>query len=103
MQDLMKQIIEMDRKARKITEAAQQEKVNSEKDIQKNREEMRRKYLEEARKRIAINEPLERAAMEQTWEELKSRNAVLSENLDRLFSEKGDGWVSEIVKRVTGE
>lgn len=103
MQDLMQQIIEMDRKARKITEAAQLEKVNSEKEIQKSREEVRRRYLEEARNRIAKNEPLERAAMEKSWEKLKDRSAALSDGLDRLYKEKGTLWVDEIVQRVTGE
>lgn len=103
MQDLMKQIIEMDRKARQITEAAQKEKVDSEKEIQESREQIRQRYLEEARKRIAKNEPKERAAAQQAFEEARKRNDLLSEKLDRLHREKGDLWVDEIVARVTGE
>ena len=103
MQDLMKQIIEMDRKARQITEAAQKEKVDSEKEIQESREQIRQRYLEEARKRIAKNEPKERAAAQQAFEEARKRSDLLSEKLDRLYKEKGDLWVDEIVARVTGE
>lgn len=103
MQDLMKQIVDMDKKAREITDAAQLEKINSQKKIVQSREQIREKYLEKARKRIAENEPKERAAAEADWEKTKKKNIILSENLDKLYSEKGDTWVAEIVARVTGE
>ena len=103
MQDLMEQIIEMDRKARQIMEAAQKEKAESKEEIQQKREQIRQKYLEEARKRIAKNEPKERAAAQQAFEEAKKKSALLSENLEKLYREKGDLWVDEIVARVTGE
>ncbi|WP_411677733.1 hypothetical protein [Caproicibacter sp.] len=103
MQDLMKQIIDMDRKARQITETAQQEKVNSEKEIQQKREEIRQKYLEEARKRIAKNEPKERAAAEAAWTEKKKQSEQLSNRMDQLYRDKGDQWVGQIVAKVIGE
>jgi galactokinase/mevalonate kinase-like predicted kinase len=103
MQDLMKQIIEMDRKARQITEAAQREKVDSGKEIQKSRDEIRQKYLAEARRRIAANEPKERAAAEAVWEEKKKRSEENSNHLDQLYRENGDRWVEQIVARVLGE
>lgn len=94
MQDLMKQIIEMDRKARQIMEAAQKEKADSEKEIQQKREQIRQKYLEEARKRIAQNEPKERAAAQKAFEEAQKKSAILSENLEKLYREKGiSGWM----------
>ena len=103
MQNLMEQIIEMDRKARKITEAAQLEKVNSEKAVQKNREKIRRKYLEEARRRISLIEPQERAAAEKNLEELKRKSDAFAEKFEKLYAENGDAWVEKIVRRVTGE
>lgn len=103
MQDLMKQIIDMDREARQITDAAQQEKVDSEKEVQAKREEIRRKYLDEARRRIAKNKPAEQAAAEAVWEEEKQKISALSANLDKLYQEKGAQWVNEILARVTGE
>lgn len=103
MQDLIKQIVDMDRKAREITEAAQLEKISSEKEIAGKRELIRNDYLERARKRISLNEPNERAAAEADWNEKKKKNAQLSERLDELYSQKGDEWVNKIVARVTGE
>ena len=103
MQDMVKQIVDMDRKAREITDAAQLEKVNSEKEVAQKREEIRTEYLERARKRISLNEPKERAAAEAEWQIVMQKNTVLSQNMDNLYSEKGDEWVKSIVARVIGE
>lgn len=103
MQDLIKQIVDMDRKAKEITDAAQIEKINSEKEIVEKREQIRSDYLERARKRIVINEPTERAAAESSWEEKKKKYDEISQKLDELYQTKGDEWVNAIVARVTGE
>ena len=103
MQDLVKQIVDMDRKAREITDAAQLEKVKSAKEIAERRGQIRNDYLERARKRISINEPNERAAAEASWEEKKKKSTELSQKLDELYSKMGDEWVNAIVARVTGE
>ena len=103
MQDLVKQIVDMDRKAREITDAAQLEKVNSAKEIAERRSQIRNDYLERARKRISINEPNERASAEASWEEKKKKSTELSQKLDELYSKMGDEWVNAIVARVTGE
>lgn len=103
MKDMVKQIVDMDRKAREITDAAQLEKVNSEKEVAQKREEIRAEYLERARKRISLNEPKERAAAEADWEVVKQKNTAISQKLDELYSQKGDEWVKTIVARVIGE
>jgi len=103
MQDMVKQIVDMDRKAREITDAAQLEKVNSEKEVAQKRDEIRAEYLERARKRISLNEPKERAAAEVEWKTVMQKNTVLSQSMDNLYSEKGDEWVKKIIARVIGE
>lgn len=103
MQDLLKQIVDMDQEARRITEAAQQEKINSEKEIAAKREQIRQQYMMKARKRIEGNEPKERAAAEADWEIINKKNEEISKKLDALYAENGDRWVAEIVARVTGE
>lgn len=102
MQDLMKQIVEMDRKARAITDSAQKEKIDSEKEVTQRREEIRKNYLEKARQRIAENEPLERAAAEKAWTEKNRKNEILLKQMNDLYAEKGDEWVSDITGRIIG-
>lgn len=102
MQNLMKQIVDMDREARSITDSAQKEKVDSEKEVAERREEIRKKYLEEARERVAENEPLEREASEKEWKEKNSKNEVIMKKMNDLYAEKGNQWVSEITERIIG-
>ena len=62
MKDMVKEIVDMDRKAREIMDEAQQEKLDSEKEISQMREKIREDYLAKARERIKLNEPQEREA-----------------------------------------
>ena len=103
MQNMIKEIVDMDRKAREITDAAQLEKVNSEKEITARREDIREQFLARARKRITLNEPQERAAAEAAWKAVEVKNKERAERLDGLYQEKGDEWVRTIVARVIGE
>ncbi len=103
MQDMVKQIVDMDRKAREITDAAQLDKINSEKEVQQKREEIREQYLAKARARIALNEPQERAAAEKSWEKVKQHNDEVSKRLDELARDKKEEWIRTITARVIGE
>lgn len=103
MQDLMHQIVEMDQKAREITDKAQRDKIDSQKEIAAKREEIRKNYLTEARKRISLNEPVERAAAEKDWKTVQKKYESLSQALDAAYQKNGDGWVKKIVEQATGE
>lgn len=103
MQDIVKQIVDMDRKAREITAAVEQDRLNSEKEIAQKRVELRAEYLAKAREAIPSNESQERAAAEKEWEIVAQKNANLSRELDELYSKKGDEWVNTIVAQVIGE
>ncbi len=102
MQDMVKQIVDMDRKAREITDAAQLEKVQSEKDIAQRREEIRNEYLERARRRIALNEPQEREAAEKAWKVSAEKYQRLSQEMEQAYQENSARWVQELVSRVIG-
>ena len=103
MQDMVKQIVDMDRKAREITDAAQLDKINSEKEVQEKRVEIREQYLAKARARIALNEPQERAAAEAAWEKVQQHNEEVSRRLDELARDKKEEWIRTIAARVLGE
>lgn len=103
MQDMLKQIIEMDEQARQITDAAQREKANTEKEILQKREDIRTQYLTRARARIEKNRPLEMSAAEKGWQVKEHKYQALSEQLDQKYASNGDKWVNAIVKNVIGE
>ena len=103
MQDIVKEIIDMDRKAREATDAINQERINSEREVAEARVEMRKKYLEDARKTIPQDISAEKKAAEDKWGIVERKNAALSQKLDELYSQKGDEWVQTIVAKVIGE
>ena len=100
MENMIKRIVEMDQKARQITEAAQREKLDSEKEISQMREEIREDYLAKARERIKLNEPQEREAAEKAWKAVETRQNEISAKLDAQYKENGKRWAEELARRV---
>lgn len=102
MKDMIKEIVDIDREAQKITDEAQQEKLNSAEEIAQKREEIRTAYLDRARKRIAKNEPAERAAAEEEWAKTKAHYDAVRDKMEKDYQQNGDRWVKELVGRVLG-
>lgn len=101
MQEMIKRIIEMDKKAQEITEAAEREKIDSEKDVAEKAAQLREEYLSSARRRIQINKELENSIQEQKWAKTKARYDVQIEKMKQLYAKNGDEWVESIFHRVT--
>ena len=100
MKDMVKEIVDMDRKAREIMDEAQQEKLDSEKEISQMREKIREDYLAKARERIKLNEPQEREAAEKAWKAVEARQNEISAKLDAQYKENGKRWAEELARRV---
>lgn len=100
MKDMVKEIVDMDRKAREIMDEAQQEKLDSEKEISQMREKIREDYLAKARERIKLNEPQEREAAEKAWKAVEARQNEISAKLDAQYEENGKRWAEELARRV---
>lgn len=100
MEDMLAKIVEMDEKARELTEEANREKATSEQDIAKAKEAVYNDYIEKARKRIAKNEQTERKAAENKLREVQQKQKETLERLEQLYSENCDKWVDTIVDRV---
>lgn len=103
MEAMIKRIIDMDKKAQEITEAAQKEKLNSEKEIAEKARQLRQDYLDRARHRIQINNETERARSEENW---KKREAYYDQQLKRLedtYASHHDALVEAIVGNVLAE
>lgn len=100
MKDMIERIIEMDTAARELTQRAQKDKINSEQEIEKKKEEIRNQYLERARKRISINEVTEKKLAQEKIEKIKDNQNEISHNLKEKYEKMSDEWVDMIVKRV---
>lgn len=100
MEDMLAKIVEMDEKARELTEEANQEKVSSEQDIAKAREVVYNNYIESARKRIAKNEATERKVADEKLKKSQQKQKEALDSLEKNYSENCGKWVDTIVKRV---
>lgn len=102
MEDMIKRIVDMDKKAREITEMAEREKAESEKEIREKATQLREDYLARARRRIQINRETEQQIAQQEWEKAKSHYAEQCNRMNALYAEQGDEWVRTIVDAVIG-
>lgn len=103
MKDMIARIIEMDKTARELTQRAQKDKIKSELEINIKKEEIRKEYLERARRRIAANEKTERISAQEQKQKILEKYNNLSESLTKIYKDNCDNWVNIIVKHVLGE
>ncbi len=100
MEDMIKRIVDMDQKAREITDSARQEKLQAEDEIAKRAKALREEYLEMARRRIQINAETDRTIFEQKWRRRADQYARQTQHMEQLYTDQHDHWVDEIVRRV---
>lgn len=103
MEDMIAKIIDMDKKARDLTDEAQRSKISYEQEILKKKEKIKNDYLSRAKERIEINKQTAQKKADEQLAEIEKKNNSIIEKLDISYKENGDKWVDEIVKRVVGE
>lgn len=103
MEAMIKRIIDMDKKAQEITEAAQKEKLDSEKEIAENARKLREEYLKKARDRIRLNAETEQAATEEKWRQMESHYAEQLQKLEEAFAYRRRQLTDAIVRNVLAQ
>lgn len=103
MEEMIKRIIDMDKKAREITDAAQQEKIDCEKEIARTAAQLRSDYLDRARRRIQVNAETERTLAEQEWRRQKAKYDKQRETLENSYATHRDEWIEQIVANVLSD
>ncbi|MCI8554113.1 MAG: hypothetical protein HFJ80_04115 [Clostridiales bacterium] len=101
MEAMIRRIIEMDQKARQITDAAEQEKTDSEKEIAERAAQLRDTYLKQARERISKNAETERRLADEEWGRREAYYTGQSSRLEQLIQSKREEWIQQIVEHVT--
>ena len=103
MENMIAKIIDMDKKARDLTDEAQRSKISYENEILKKKEKIKNDYLDRAKERIEINKQTAQKKADTQLKEIEEKNDSVIRKLNSSYSENGDKWVDEIVKRVVGE
>ena len=103
MEDMISKIVDMDKKARGITDEAQQSKIDYEKEIIRKKEKIKNDFLERAKERIRINKQTAQKKADEELKLIEEKNAAIIAALDKTHSENHDKWVDRIVERVIAE
>lgn len=100
MQDLLSKIIETDRNARKIKEAAERDKLSSEQEIEDLRKQIYDDYITRAKDRVEKNIAVDMQQAEEQLSEYHERARRILASMRESYSLNGQKWVDEIVADV---
>lgn len=103
MEDMISKIIDMDKKARDMTNEAVQSKINYEKEIIRTKEKIKNDYLERANERIKINTQAAQKSADEKLAAIEKKNEALTAELNQSCSQNKEKWVNEIVERVISQ
>ena len=103
MEDMIRKIIEVDKKARKITDDARSRRARSAEIIGKKKDEVRAEYMAIASRRLDVirQDEMEQAAGR--LEDVREREAQVSARLDAIAAARRAAWVDELVLRAVGK
>ena len=100
MQELLAKIIEMDANARRIKQAAEQDKLNSEAEIEELRQKIYDDYIKRAKERVEKNIAVDRQLAQEEYDAYKEQAERIKTELNESYKQNKDRWVSEIVNNV---
>jgi len=100
LEDMIARIVEMDKKARDMTEQAQKSKLDHENAIIAKRESIKNEFLERAKKRIAINEKTAQQKADAALLQIKERDSAIIRRMEETYQRHAEEWADAIVARV---
>lgn len=100
MEEMIAKLIEIDRHAREITENAVKEKLQAEKNIALEKQQLHDQYLERAKERLTRLEKEHRGLSENTFQENRKRYETASQTLLNLDQQHHGTWVDQLVQRT---
>ncbi len=103
MQDMVERIVEMDKRARELTDEAKKLRVGSEDRIRAKKEELRQSYRDRVEERVELIKKAEAKNAEAELKTIYARQNEIQRRLEELYAQKGDEWVAGIIARATGD
>ena len=100
MEDMIAKIVEMDKRARGLSDEATQSRMDYEKEITLAKDKIKNDYLERAKERIKINRQSEQKKADESLRRIEAENAGIIEKLEACDRENHDKWVEEIYTRI---
>lgn len=102
MQEMIERILEMDKAARRLTDEAQELRVNAEKEIELKKQQLHKDYLERAERKIEKLREEEEANAEKEMAAFRVKAQSIRDALNQSYNENHEKWVSDIFSQITG-
>ena len=103
MEQLIKQIIEVDKQARTKTEESKKQLAESKLAIAQRVSELEQMYNQSVEEIIALTTQEENEKVQQQKQEIETRFAAANERLDASYRAHKEEWIKEIVARTISE
>ena len=103
MEQLIKTIIDVDKKARKMTDQSKKQLAESTAAIAKRIEELDKKYEESVEEIIALTTEDEAQKVEELLAKIDADYSKANQNLDAYYEAHKDQWVDTLVERTLAD
>lgn len=103
MTEIIKRIIEIDKKAVQSVQEAEEKKAQMLADIDRDKETIYEDYHQRAERRISKMKEQSQEESGQQVENLEKRFAAAEKQLEQIYQEKKDTWVQQLYERCLAE
>lgn len=103
MVDLLKEIIAVDKSARERLEKALNDRAQAYASVASKKEELINEEKRKAKKKAESISAQSKTEGEKQFEKVKERNIEILKNMNKLYEDKKDEWVENIVKNVLSQ
>lgn len=100
MKDVIKELVDIDEKAKIYNEETRNKKLELEQEIREETERIREKYIEDAKKEVEKQKKMIEAEGEEKYNKSKKLREEQAQALKKKFDENADKWVEQIVGDV---
>ncbi|MEE3333160.1 MAG: hypothetical protein VZR54_02675 [Ruminococcus sp.] len=100
MKDVIKELVDIDEKAKIYNEETRNKKLELEQEIREETERIREKYIEDAKKEVENQKKMIEAEGEEKYNKSKKLREEQAQALKKKFDENADKWVEQIVGDV---
>lgn len=100
MNEMLKSILEMDKKSRIQADEAEEAKKKAFEELASVRTSLIEEKLAQARKTVDSLREKEREKAEQTAKILRQKNETAQAKLKKMYTENSEKWVSEIFSQI---
>lgn len=99
MNDVIKDLIQMDRKAMETVEAAKAKQAEFKSQLAAEKEKIQSEYAQKVESQIKTLQTEAEANLQQQFKDIEARYHNAVEILDKKFGESKDQWIDEIADR----